>query len=107
MNSAGTGCAVAAPSEVDPCRGPPASLRVMPDRPVEVGDLPRRSVDERPEVLADELIRAEAGQPLDGVGQERQSRVGADRPDEVRRVLDEVPVALLRFGQAGQRASSW
>ena len=50
-------------------------------------------------MLAEQLLRAEAGQPLDRVGQEREPRVGADRPDEVRRVLDEVAVALLRLAQ--------
>ena len=56
-------------------------------------------VDERPEVLAEELLGAPAGQPLARVRDEREAGVGVDRPDEVRRVLDEVAVARLGLAE--------
>ena len=67
--------------------------------PVDLGDLPRRLVDERPEVLAEELLGRQPVRPLARVRDEREPRVRVDRPDEVRRVLDEVAVAGLGFAE--------
>ena len=74
-----------------------------PGRPVEVGDLLRRWVDEGAEALPHELVGPEAGQPLHRVGHEGQPGIGADRPDDVRGVLDQVAIALLGFRQARQQ----
>ena len=52
-------------------------------------------------------LRPEAGHPLDRVRDEGEARVRPDRPDEVRRVLDEVAIALLRLGQPASAGSSW
>ena len=71
----------------------------QPVDPVDLGDLARARVDEAAEVAAEELLRLPAGQALAGVGQEREPAVLVDRPDEVRRVLDEVPVARLGLAQ--------
>ena len=73
-------------------------------RPVDLGDVARRLVDDGPEVLAQELLGLEPGQPLAGVGQEGQLRVGVDGPDQVRGVLDEVAVALLGAAQLALQA---
>ena len=97
MNSAGIGLAVRA-GEVDPATHL-LRARAHPGRPVEVGDVARRLVHERPEVLAEQVLGLAAGQADDRVGQERQARIGADRPDEVRCPLDEIAVARLGFGQ--------
>ena len=70
-------------------------------REVVLGDVARRAVDQRPEVLAEELVGLPAGQPLDRVRQEGEAALAVDRPDEVRRVLDEIAVALLRARRDG------
>ena len=56
-----------------------------------------------PEMLAEQLPWSAPGHPLHRVREERQPGVRPDRPDDVRRVLDEEPVALLGFGQAGEQ----
>ena len=56
-------------------------------------------MDEAAEVAAQEVLGPPAGQPLAGVGEEGEAGLLVDRPDEVRRVLDEVPVAGLRLAQ--------
>ena len=56
-------------------------------------------MDERTEVLAEQLVGPEAGHPLDGVGQERQPGITIDRPDHIGRVLHEEAVALLGLAQ--------
>ena len=71
-----------------------------PRRPVDLRDVSRRLVDERAEVTAEELVGAPAGEPLRRrIGDEGEPRVGIDRPDEVRRVLDEVAVARLGLAE--------
>ncbi len=102
MNSAGIGSPSCA-EQVDPAADLLRADR-HPGRPVELGDVARRFVEQRPEVAAEQVLRVAAGQPDDGVGHERQPGVGVDRPDEIRRPLDEVTVAGLRFGQAGEQA---
>ena len=47
------------------------------------------------EMLADQLIGPPAGKVLDRVRHVGERAVGLRRPDRVRRVLDEVPIALL------------
>ena len=56
-------------------------------------------MDDAPEVPADELLDRPSGQALTGLGQEREAPIRVDRPDEVWRVLDEVPVARLRVAE--------
>jgi hypothetical protein len=70
-----------------------------PGRPVDLRDVARRFVDERPEVLAQQLVGSPAREPLTRVRDERESRLGVDRPDEVRRVLDEMAVPRLGIAE--------
>ena len=94
MNSAGIGLAVPV-QEVHPAADLVVAVPLAVG-PVDLGDLARARVDEAAEVAAQELLGLPAGQPLAGVGQEREAGLLVDRPDEVRRVLDEVAVARLR-----------
>ena len=73
--------------------------RVHGRRPVDLGDVARRGVDDRAEMLADEFVGPEPGQALDRVGQERDPRIGADGPHDVGGVLDEEAVTLLGLAQ--------
>ena len=73
-----------------------------PGGPVHLGDLAGRLVHEGAEVLPDEGLGSPPGQPLDRVRQERDPAVRPDRPHEIRRILDEEPIALLGLGQAGE-----
>ena len=74
--------------------------------PVDLGDVMRRLVHDRAEVLAEQFVGLEARQSFDGVGEERQAGVGPDRPDQVGRVLDEVAVALFGCPQLALQAGA-
>src|SRR4029078_7503567 len=58
-------------------------------------------VDQDREMLAEDLLVAIAGHPLDRLGGERDLALGIGREDDVRRLLDEEPEALLRLTQFG------
>jgi hypothetical protein len=58
-----------------------------------------REVDERREMRPDELARLVAGQRFDRLREVRVATLRVGREDDVRRVLDEEPVALLGLAQ--------
>ena len=101
MNSAGIGWPSLWSRLTRPRSSRPPSRRPRRlERPVDLGDLARRRVDERAEVLPEQLVGRPAGQPpARRVRDEREPGVRADRPDEVRRVLDEVAVAGLGLAE--------
>ena len=55
-------------------------------------------------MLADDVRRAVPEQALDGIRQEREAALGVGREHDVRRVLDEEPVALLRLAELALEA---
>src|SRR4029078_7562736 len=59
----------------------------------------RPRVDDLREVPADQLVRAEPDHLLDRLGDEREVALDVGREDDIRRVLDEEPVALLALAQ--------
>ena len=89
--------------EIDPAAElPPAgSVGVAEIRgPVDLRHVSRRLVDEGAEMASEQLVRAPAGQaPARRVGDEGEPGVGIDRPDEVGRILDEVPIAGLGLAE--------
>ncbi len=52
---------------------------------------------DRPEVAAAQLVSGPAGHALDRLGQVGEEALPLRRPDEVRRILDQEPIALLRL----------
>src|SRR5437764_683823 len=74
-------------------------------RPVTLGHLPRAGMHERSEVTADELLGLPACKPLRRVRHEGEPAIGADRPYEIGRVLDQVAVTLLGPAQLIEQAA--
>src|SRR4029079_44351 len=63
-------------------------------------------VDQDREMLAEDLLGAIAGHPLDRLGGERELALGIGRESELGRVLDEDPEALLRLTQFAFQAKT-